>query len=314
MHFRRNRRRFWGSELNDSKKAVYQTTYQVLVGLCELLAPISPFISDEIYRNLTGLESVHLADYPVADKKMYQDKIEERMDLVRDLISLGRNAREEAKVQVRQPISEVINDSKNKKIINDLVDLIKEELNVKEVVFEDNLSTYINFTIKPNFKEVGKILGPKIKEFQNCLTELDMDEINKLRNGENVVVKLSGEEFTVDSSMVDIRVEAKEGFNAADKGDDFIVLNTTLTNELINEGLARETVSKIQQIRKNNGFDIADRVKVFYEASDEYTNGISKFIDFIKDETLAVEFTKGNNLTDDYEINEYNVKISVEKI
>ena len=313
-YIRRNRRRFWGSELNDSKKAVYQTTYQVLVGLCELLAPISPFISDEIYRNLTGLESVHLADYPVADKKMYQDKIEERMDLVRDLISLGRNAREEAKVKVRQPISEVIIDSKNKKIINDLVDLIKEELNVKEVVFEDNLSTYINFTIKPNFKEVGKILGPKIKEFQNCLTELDMDEINKLRNGENVVVKLSGEEFTVDSSMVDIRVEAKEGFNAADKGDDFIVLNTTLTDELINEGLARETVSKIQQIRKNNGFDIADRVKVFYEASDEYTNRIIEFIDFIKDETLAVEFNKGSNLTDSYEINEYNVKISVEKL
>ena len=313
-YIRRNRRRFWGSELNDSKKAVYQTTYQVLVGLCELLAPISPFISDEIYRNLTGLESVHLADYPVADKKMYQDKIEERMDLVRDLISLGRNAREEAKIKVRQPISEVIIDSKNKKIINDLVDLIKEELNVKEVVFEDNLSTYINFTIKPNFKEVGKILGPKIKEFQNCLTELDMDEINKLRNGENIVVKLAGEEFTVDSSMVDIRVEAKEGFNAADKGDDFIVLNTTLTDELINEGLARETVSKIQQIRKNNGFDIADRVKVFYEASDEYANRISEFIDFIKDETLAVEFNNGSNLTDSYEINEYNVKISVEKI
>ena len=313
-YIRRNRRRFWGSELNDSKKAVYQTTYQVLVGLCELLAPISPFISDEIYRNLTGLESVHLADYPVADKKMYQDKIEERMDLVRDLISLGRNAREEAKIKVRQPISEVIIDSKNKKIISDLVDLIKEELNVKEVVFEDNLSTYINFTIKPNFKEVGKILGSKIKEFQNCLTELDMDEINKLRNGENIVVKLAGEEFTVDSSMVDIRVEAKEGFNAADKGDDFIVLNTTLTDELINEGLARETVSKIQQIRKNNGFDIADRVKVFYEASDEYANRISEFIDFIKDETLAVEFNNGSNLTDSYEINEYNVKISVEKL
>ena len=313
-YIRRNRRRFWGSELNDSKKAVYQTTYQVLVGLCELLAPISPFISDEIYRNLTGLESVHLADYPVADKKMYQDKIEERMDLVRDLISLGRNAREEAKIKVRQPISEVIIDSKNKKIINDLVDLIKEELNVKEVVFEDNLSTYINFTIKPNFKEVGKILGPKIKEFQNGLTELNTDSINKLRNGENVVVKLAGEEFTVDSSMVDIRVEAKEGFNAADKGDDFIVLNTTLTDELINEGLARETVSKIQQIRKNNGFDIADRVKVFYEASDEYANRISEFIDFIKDETLAVEFNNGSNLTDSYEINEYNVKISVEKI
>ena len=313
-YIRRNRRRFWGSELNNSKKAVYQTTYQVLEGLCRLMAPISPFITEEIYRNLTGCESVHLADYPVVDKTKYQDKIEEKMDLVRDLISLGRNAREEAKIKVRQPISEVIIDSKNKKIISDLVELIKEELNVKEVVFEDNLGTYINFIVKPNFKEVGKILGPKIKEFQEVLSKLSMDEVNKLRNDEEVVVTLSGEEFTIESGMVDIRVESKEGFDATYKDNNFIVLNTTLTSELVNEGLARETISKIQQIRKNNGFEITDRVKVFYEGSKEYTNAISEFITNIMDETLAVEFNEASDLTDSYDINEYKVKIRVDKI
>ena len=313
-YIRRNRRRFWGSELNNSKKAVYQTTYQVLEGLCRLMAPISPFITEEIYRNLTQEESVHLADYPVSDESKYQDKIEEKMDLVRDLISLGRNAREEAKIKVRQPISEVIIDSKNKSIISDLVELIKEELNVKEVVFEDNLGTYINFIVKPNFKEVGKILGPKIKEFQEVLSKLGMDEVNKLRNEENVVVNLSGEEFTIEASMVDIRVESKEGFDATYKDNNFIVLNTKLTEELVNEGLARETISKIQQIRKNNGFEITDRVKVSYEASEEYSKAIDKFIPTIKDETLAIEFNQESNLVDEYDINEYTVKIRVDKI
>ena len=313
-YIRRNRRRFWGSELNNSKKAVYQTTYQVLEGLCRLMAPISPFITEEIYRNLTGCESVHLADYPEADKTKYQDKIEEKMDLVRDLISLGRNAREEAKIKVRQPISEVIIDSKNKSVIGDLVDLIKEELNVKEVVFEDNLATYIKFIVKPNFKEVGKILGPKIKEFQEVLSKLSIDEVNKLRNDEKIVVVLSGEEFTIESGMVDIRVESKEGFDATYKDNNFIVLNTVLTDELINEGLARETISKIQQIRKNNGFDIADRVKVYYEGDNKYIEAIKEFIPVIMDETLAVEFNQGNNLIDSYDINEYTVKIRVDKI
>ena len=313
-YIRRNRRRFWGSELNNSKKAVYQTTYQVLEGLCRLMAPISPFITEEIYRNLTGCESVHLADYPEADKTKYQDKIEEKMDLVRDLISLGRNAREEAKIKVRQPISEVIIDSKNKSVIGDLVDLIKEELNVKEVVFEDNLATYIKFIVKPNFKEVGKILGPKIKEFQEVLSKLSIDEVNKLRNDEKIVVLLSGEEFTIESGMVDIRVESKEGFDATYKDNNFIVLNTVLTDELINEGLARETISKIQQIRKNNGFDIADRVKVYYEGDNKYTEAIKEFIPVIMDETLAVEFNQGNNLIDSYDINEYTVKIIIDKI
>ena len=312
-YIRRNRRRFWESELTTSKKAVYQTTYEVLVGFCELLAPVCPFITDEIYQNLTGLESVHLADYPKCNKKMIQNKIEERMDLVRDLISLGRNAREEAKVKVRQPISEVILDGKNKKIISDLVDLIEEELNVKEVKFEKDLSKYINFVVKPNFKEVGKVLGPKMKLFQEALTKLSTEEKMALKDGNEIKVMLDNEEFTVNDTMVEIRVESKEGFNASYEGNNFIVLNTTLTEELINEGLARETVSKIQQIRKNNNFDIADRVVVTYEASDEYTKSIKDFIDFIKDETLALEFKQSKNLTDEYDVNDYKVKFKVEK-
>jgi len=313
-YIRRNRRRFWGSELDNSKKAVYQTTYEVLIGLCKLMAPISPFITDEIYVNLTGEESVHLADYPVSDEAMYQDLIEERMDLVRDLISLGRNAREDAKIKVRQPISEVILDGKREEKIADLVDLVKEELNVKEVIFENDLGKYINFKVVPNFKEVGKILGSKMKLFQGELANLSNEEIIKIKDNQEVTIKLDGEDFVITSNMVDIRVEAKDGFNASYEGNNFIILNTVLTEELINEGLARETISKIQQIRKNNDFDIADRVKVYYKGDEGYTKAVSQFKEFIMNETLAVEFNYSEDVTDEYDVNEYKVSFRVEKI
>ena len=313
-YIRRNRRRFWASELDDSKKAVYQTTYEVLVGIVKLMAPIVPFVTDEIYRNLTDQESVHLADYPECDESKFNDKIEERMDLIRDLISLGRNAREEAKIKVRQPISEVIIDAKNENIIGDMTSLICEELNVKEVIFESDLSIYMNFNVKPNFKEVGKVLGSKIKLFQEVLTKLTLDEINNLRNGLEVLVELDGEEFKVLNNMVDIRVESKEGFNSTYLGNNFIVLNTNLTKELVNEGLARETVSKIQQIRKNNGFDVADRVKVYYESDDNYETDMTDFVEFVKDETLALEFVRTTGLDSEFDVNDYKVKFKVEKI
>ena len=312
-YIRRNRDRFWSSKMDNSKKAVYITTYEVLLGLSKLCAPVIPYITEEIYRNLTGLESVHLSDFPKYDEKLIDPVIEERMDLVRNLISLGRNVREEAKIKVRQPISEVILDGKKEKIIGDLTSLIMEELNVKSVRFENNLAEYINFVIKPNFKELGKVLGPKMKLFQESLSNISDNEKVSLINGNNITIKLDNEDFEVNPSMIDIRVESKEGFNSSYEGDNFIVLNTTLTKELVNEGLARETISKIQQIRKNNGFDIADRVVVYYESNQEYADNIKDFIDFIKDETLAIEFNKVDNLTDEYDINEYKVKFKVEK-
>ena len=143
-YIRRNRRRFWGSELDTSKKAVYKTTYDVLVGICKLISPIVPFISEEIYTNLTGEESVHLADYPEYDEKLIDNALEEKMDLVIELISYVRNTREEAKIKVRQPINEVIFESKYKDMISEFEPLFKEELNVKNVVWADDMSEYIS--------------------------------------------------------------------------------------------------------------------------------------------------------------------------
>ena len=197
-YIRRNRKRFWGSELDNSKKAVYQTTYYVLKGLSTLIAPITPFVSEEIYQNLTGEESVHLAQFPSYDEKLIREEIETRMDLVRDLISLGRNVREEEKIKVRQPISEVILDGKNKEILQGLEDLIKEELNVKEIVFEKDLTKYMNFKIKPNFKEAGKVLGNKMKDFVRFLDDFSEEKIEKVVNKETIVfedMEISNDSF-----------------------------------------------------------------------------------------------------------------------
>ena len=313
-YIRRNRRRFWASELDDNKKAVYNTTYEVLEGLCKLIAPIVPFVSEEIYTNLTNEQSVHLQDFPVYDETKINEVIEEKMDLVRELISLGRNAREEAKIKVRQPISEIILDGKNKAIINDLVDLIKEELNVKNVIFTQDLNEYISYDIKPNFKVCGPILGKNIKEFQDKLKDFSQDNISTLENGNTLTLNIGGNDIDITYDMLDIRINSKEGFNASNEGNNFIILNTTLTDELIDEGIVREFVSKVQQIRKTNDYEMMDNINIYYSHNNEFNKSINNYIDFIKKETLAIDLIESNeNYENTYDLNGIELGIRLEK-
>ena len=312
-YIRRNRKRFWGSDLDISKKSVYLTTYEVLVGLSKLLAPISPFLSEEIYRNLTGLESVHLADYPICNSEYIDEELENRMDLVIDFISMGRNSRDEAKIKVRQPIQDVIIDSKYKNIIGDMEELIKEELNVKEVKYIDDMSEYMNISYRPNYREAGKYFGADIKAFADYLNNITSDDISKLNNG-NLKIKLNENEYDVTSNLVDVRISSKDGYDVVTSDDKAIILNTDLTYDLICEGLARETVSKIQQIRKNNGYDIVDRINIYYSSNDEYANNISNYIDFIKDETLAINVNREDKIDTEISINDYVVGIRLEVV
>ena len=303
-YIRRNRDRFWDSEMNISKKSVYITTYEVLVGLSKLIAPIASFTAEEIYTNLTNGESVHLSDFPVYDDKLIDLKLEEKMDLVRDLISIGRNVREESKIKVRQPISEILLDKKKEDIIGNLTSLIKEELNVKEVIYTSDLSTYMDFMVKPNFKEVGKIFGKNIKEFSDKLLNLTNEEITKLENNDSIKMIIDNTEYDITKDMVDIRISSKDGFKAMVDGNNFVILNTTLTKELENEGLARETISKVQQLRKNMNFDITDRINMYIDANDEYKNNIKDFLDMIKEETLTINIYDKSDISDKVSINE----------
>ena len=313
-YIRRNRKRFWGSTLDNSKKAVYKTTYDVLVGISKMIAPIVPFISEEIYTKLTNEYSVHTSDFPKYEIDKINIEIERKMDLVRDLISSGRYVREETKIKVRQPLSEALLDSKNESIIGNLSDLIKEELNVKEIKYVSNLNEYMNFTVKPNFKLVGRIFGKNINVFANKLNDLEVSDINKLQNNETIPMVIDDTNYEIDLSMVDIRISSKEGFNVGTINNEFIILDTTLTDELIMEGIARETISKIQQLRKTNDFNVVDRIKVYYNGDNEFTDALNKNIEFIKNETLAKEFILDENLTESFDINDHDVKLKVERI
>ena len=313
-YIRRNRDRFWDSEMTTSKKSVYMTTYEVLLGLSKLIAPIASYTAEEIYTNLTGNTSVHLSDFPVCNEELIDLKLEEKMDLVRDLISIGRNVREESKIKVRQPISEILLDKKKEKVIGELTSLIKEELNVKEVIYTDNLSTYMNFMVKPNFKEVGKIFGKNIKEFSDKLLELSNEDINKLENNESIKMSIDNTTYDITKDMVDIRISSKEGFKAMVDGNNFVILNTTITKELENEGLARETISKVQQLRKTMNFDITDRINMYIDATEEYKENIKDYLDMIKDETLTINVYDKDGIEDKVNINDYEVGFVLEKV
>jgi len=313
-YIRRNRKRFWASDLDNSKKAVYKTTHDVLVGISKIIAPIVPFISEEIYTKLTNQESVHTSDFPKYNLDFINSEIETKMDLVRDLISSGRYVREEAKIKVRQPLNKALLDSKNKDVIGDLTDLIKEELNIKEIVYVSDLSLYMNFNVKPNFKVVGKIFGKNINLFATKLSDLTTEEVNKLNNNEVINMLIDNADYEITKDMVDIRISSKEGFNVGTINNEFIILDTKLTSELLEEGIARETISKIQQLRKNNDFNVVDRIKVYYDGDSEYEKAINSNLEFIKNETLAKEFIKDTSDYEVFDINDHQVKLRVEKI
>ncbi len=314
-YIRRSRRRFWDTELTEDKKSVYRTTYEILVGVSQLIAPFAPYTAEELYRNLTGEKSVHLSTYPKSEDAFIDKRIEQRMDLVRDLVKLGRASREAERIKVRQPIQKVMVDGKYEDLISDLSSLIKEELNVKEVVFSKDLSEYMNFVLKPNFREAGPKLGPKIKAFTKALLELDSSEAAaKLEAGETLKVDLEGEEFEFDKSLVMINIESKEGFNVSMENNIFIILDTVLTPELINEGYAREFISKIQQMRKNNGYEMMDNINIKYNSDEEIQKAVSEFEDYIKSETLAQSIEKSDEDFEKVQLNDREAGIEIEKV
>lgn len=314
-YIRRARRRFWEEDLTEDKMSVYATTYEVLVGVAQLAAPFAPFITDEMYTKLTGEESVHLSFYPIAREDLIDETVEARMDLVRDLVGLGRGAREKERIKVRQPLQKILVDGKYETLIGDMTELITEELNVKEVVFEKQLDQYMNFGLKPNFKVAGPALGAKIKAFGTTLANTDpiliVDQLETV--GEACLV-IDGEKMTITRDFVDISISAKEGFTVSMENNVFTILDTTITPELISEGLAREMISKIQQMRKQRDFEMMDQIKIFYNADDDVKAAVDKHRDYIMSETLAVEMKAIESELVEYDLNGHKTGIDVERI
>ncbi len=315
-YIRRARRRFWSTELTEDKKAVYNTTYEVLTGISKLVAPFAPFISEEIYQNLTGEESVHLADFPLVNKELVKKDVEEKMDLVRDLVGLGRAARAETQIKVRQPLQKILVDGQYKDLISDLIPLIEEELNIKEVIFTENVKEYMDYSLKPDFKVAGPILGSKIKALGKALAQLNPSEVvPKLEAGESIELELNGEMTNIVKDYVMVTISAKEGFTVQMENNLFVILDTTLNDELIDEGLAREFISKVQQMRKSSGFEVADNINIYFDSEDKVANAIATHKDYIMQETLALVVEKVvDESLEKQNLNDYDTGIKVEKI
>ena len=312
-YIRSNRRRFWDSELTESKKSVYLTMYEALVTLAKLCAPMTPFMTEEIYKKLTNEQSVHLADFPVENTDLIDETVEERMDLVRDVCSLGRFAREEANIKVRQPISSLILPKSDQLIIGDLLKVIEEELNVKEVKFMSDMTEYLEYIVKPNFKVLGKSLGSKIKELQETLQKLTSAEISKISES-GLTIKLSGEDFLLDNENTIISIKQKEGYASTSNNRTIVVLETELTEELILEGLAREFVRKVQSLRKDADFVITDHIKIYYNGTASVEKMLTLYKDYIMGEVLGEELIKDISLTEKCLLNEEEAFIKVERV
>lgn len=312
-YIRRNRKRFWTQDLTESKRAVYKTCYDALLLLSKMIAPIAPFISEEIYRNLTGNLSVHVELLDKVDESLIDEKLEEKMDLVRKIVTLGRASREKESIKVRQPLEKIVVDGSYEESIGDLKSLIKEELNIKDVEFAKDLSNFMNYYLKPNFRKVGRIFGKNVGAFGKYLQEVDAkDFVSKVEENPQEI-EINGEKYTIDRDYLDVRIQAKEGFDVEMSGNVFVVLDTEITEDLKKEGYAREFISKIQNLRKDNGYEVTDRIEIYYEASDNLTKALKEFEEEIKKETLADKFEEKELDEEILELNDESIKIQLQK-
>ena len=313
-YIRRNRKRFWNSDLTASKKAVYKTTYDAILTISKLIAPITPHIAEEVYRSLTGEVTVHTSLLPERDESMIDKDLEESMDLVRKIVNLGRASREKESIKVRQPLAKIIVDGAYKEKISDLTGLIKEELNIKDVDFEDDLSDFMDYFLKPDFRVVGRIFQSQVNDFAKFLAQTDAKSfIEKVEEGPQEIV-LGDDKYEVTKDYLDIRISAKEGFDVEMDGNVFVILDTEITEDLRDEGYAREFTSKVQNMRKDKDFEVTDRINISYQADDDLNKSLEKFAEEIKKETLAEKFERVNLDSEEIELNDKAVKIELERL
>ena len=318
------RRRFWKGEYEQDKISAYQTLYQCLETITRLMAPISPFFSDAIFRNLNlvtgqfGVTSIHHADYPVADQSAIDSSLEERMQLAQDTCSLVLSLRKKVNIRVRQPLQKLMIPVLNPEMKTQLElieDLIKAEVNVKEMVYITETEGVISKKIKANFKALGTRMGGKMKAVNAAIMNFSQEQIAQLEKSGETILTIDNEEVTVFLTDVDITAEDIPGWSVAVKGSLTVALDTTLTPGLLLEGAAREFVNRIQNIRKDSGFDLTDRIFVTVLESPELKNSIIKYNDYICREILAdtidwVPVLEGGT---EIEINEHLLKVVVNK-
>ena len=320
-YVRRSRERFWVKDMPEDKVNAYMTLYTSLVTIAKLSAPLIPFMAEDIYRNLvcnvdeSAPESVHLCDYPVCDESMIDTSLEENMKEVVEIVVLGRACRNAAAIKNRQPIAKMYVKA-DATPDESFIDVIAEELNLKEVVFTDSVRDFTTYSFKPQLRTVGPKYGKYLGIIKNTLASLDgnaaMDELEA--NGA-IKFAANGDEIVLTKEDLLIEMTKKEGFESLSDRGVTVVIDKRLTPELIEEGNVREIISKIQTMRKDSGFEVMDNIKVAFEGNEAVLAVAMKNAEEIKDETLAVSVSEGAlKFSKKWNINGEEVVISVEKV
>ncbi|MCE1189188.1 MAG: isoleucine--tRNA ligase [Ignavibacteria bacterium] len=319
-YVRRCRRRFWKSEMNANKLSAYQTLYECLVTISKLASPFVPFISEEVFRNLNTItgkdsaESVHLSYLPAAG---YRDKeLELKMDIAQQVVYMGRAMRAKHNLKVRQPLLKmmVAVDEFQKAAVQNMKDVILEELNIKEMIVLTDDSGIVQKSAKPNFKSIGPKHGKKVNPVANAIRELSGENVENLSKGESVVITLD-EEIVIEPADVEILRTEIQGWIVQSEAGVTVAVDLELNDELVAEGFAREFVNRIQNIRKDSGFEVTDRISVIFSAPEQLRKAIEAHFNYISNETLAVSITAGENLVGaaQAEIDDQVVSICIQK-
>jgi isoleucyl-tRNA synthetase len=310
-YVRRSRRRFWKSENDDDKNQAYQTLYIVLVQFSKILSPFMPFVSDEIFQNLTGEKSVHLSDWPLFDKALIDPKLNDEIHIIRTIVNLGHSVRSKAKIKVRQPLSMVeiaLPDGISTDLVESHKEVVLEELNVKELKFIAEAGDIVERSVVPN----PKLLGPKYGKDVQAIIQMIKSGKYEI---EGDLVKVGG--FELSGEEVEIGFKGKEGFDVESDEGIVVALDTNITDDLKKEGYARDIVRMIQEMRKEADYEVDDRIYVSIEAGGIVDEAITQFSDYIMTETLASEIQRSGNMEWDKEkeifIEDLCVKIGVRK-
>ena len=293
-YVRRNRSRFWGNKLTDDKLGAFVTLYRVLVTLSKVIAPFVPFIAEEIYQNLVrsldeyAIESVHLCKWPEVDEKAIDKALEAEMDLAYTLVNLGRSARNTANIKNRQPLSEMLVSVKD--LPDYYGDIIKDELNIKKVELGADISKYVNFEILPNLPVLGKTYGKLIPKIKQEIAKFNQMELaSKVQSGKSEVIEIEGQKIELNQDNLLVTMQGKEGFAYAGNGIIGVVLDTNITEELKTEGYVREIISKVQNLRKERGFEVLDRIYLYISGNPMLEKIVQENEELIKKETLTID-------------------------
>ncbi len=294
-YVRRNRRRYWGSKDDIDKKAAYQTLYDCLLTVCRLSAPLAPFMSDDIYRRLTENlgnypESIHLNDFPIADSSLRDKALEDEMDIARRVVELGRAARKESKMKVRQPLARMVImglSSTECDMLKKMDSIVLEEINVKKLDFDKKEEIYFTMHAEPDFKKIGPKFGARAKDIANSIKALARDQIVQLTKDGKLSIGYDGSAATIDPEDARIKIVSMDGFSVSSDGRVKVALDLALNDNLLAEGNARELVNKIQNLRKTAGLQVTDRISLGISINPESEKALKIYKDYIKRETLA---------------------------